>query len=77
MIDKNDLKTKLHEGIVRVTFTKMNGEERIMDCTLMETLIPSTDLHESTRKHSDEVQPVWDVEKAAWRSFRFDSVISY
>jgi hypothetical protein len=78
MIDIGDLKQKLHNGIVRVTFTKVNGEERIMDCTLMESLIPSTDLHEgSARKHSDEVQPVWDTEKAAWRSFRIDSVISY
>lgn len=78
MINIDDLRQKLHTGIVRVSFTKVNGEHRDMDCTLMEALIPSTDLPKGTGKlRSDDVMSVWCTDKAAWRSFRVDSVISY
>lgn len=67
----------LHETICRVTFTKTNGEERIMYCTLNETMIPQPDVLEEpkrTKKENTDVQPVYDVKAAGWRSFRWDSV---
>ena len=62
----------LQKKAERITFTKVNGEERVMDCTLQEHMIPPTKL--SNRKENEEVLPVWDVNKGEWRSFRLDSI---
>lgn len=61
--------------IIYVTFTKKNGEERIMKCTLKDEYIISEEKKSvSIRKENTEVLPVWDLENSAWRSFRIDSV---
>lgn len=65
---------KLQEGILEVTFTKVNGEERVLTCSLMESLLPSEDERESREPNPNTI-PVWDLEKDAWRAFRLDSVI--
>ena len=57
---------------MRVTFTKVNGEERVMDCTLQEYMLPET--VESNRKQNEAVLPVFDINKGEWRSFRMDSI---
>ena len=62
----------LQKRVMKITFTKVNGEERIMDCTLQEHMIPLTD--EKNRKENEEVLPVFDINKGEWRSFRLDSV---
>ena len=62
----------LQKKAMRITFTKVNGEERIMDCTLQEHMIPQTE--ESNRKKNEEVLPVFDINKGEWRSFRLVSV---
>ena len=62
----------LQKKAMRITFTKVNGEERVMDCTLQEHMIPQTE--ESNRKKNEEVLPVFDINKGEWRSFRLDSV---
>ena len=67
----------LHTGTPTVTFTKVNGEKRVMKCTLQEGIAPTVETTTSkgtTRKVSDDVLAVWDVNKSAWRSFRIDSV---
>lgn len=73
-----EIKACLQEGIVEVTFTKANGEERVMLATLNEALIP-LDLMPSGngRERSDEAQAVYDVEADGWRSFRWDSIIKW
>jgi hypothetical protein len=62
--------------VVNVTFTKTDGSERIMKCTLNETLVPQTEKKESgkSKTPNPEVCPVWDLELEAWRSFRWDSI---
>lgn len=72
-MNREELVTKLREGVVSVTFRKVNGEVRVMRCTLKEDVLPP--LKGSNHKRSPEVLPVWDVEKEAWRSFRLDSII--
>jgi len=58
-----------------VTFTKSDGTEREMLCTLREDLIQSTEKKtERTKKENADVMSVWDLEKSGWRSFRLDSV---
>ena len=73
------LKEDLRKGILNVKFTKTNGEERDMICTLREDLIPMVSKSQSKRlEHqlSDEVVRVYDLEKEEWRSFRIDSIVS-
>ena len=70
---KRDILIKnLQKQAMRITFTKVNGDERVMDCTLQEHMIPQTG--ESNRKKNEEVLPVFDINNGGWRSFRLDSV---
>ena len=62
---------------VNVCFTKADGTERWLHCSLHPDLIPAGQLHEddgSGKKRSEEAQSVWDIDKQAWRSFRWDRV---
>ena len=73
---RQDVLNMLNNGVVTVTFTKVNGEERVMRCTLLSEYLPGgtgpTLLNESA---SDNVS-VWDTEANGWRSFRLSSVKS-
>jgi hypothetical protein len=63
---------------VRVTFTKKDGSERVMSCTLAESRIPE-DKRPKTQntKTSDEVCAVFDSEVMEWRSFRWESLVTF
>lgn len=77
MFDKNEIIEQLRTGICRVVFTKVNGEERVMSCTLNEEFYPEVvrEIEEKApRKKSEESLAVWDTDKGAWRSFRWDSL---
>tara|TARA_A100001035_G_scaffold245040_1_gene213073 strand:+ start:260 stop:541 length:282 start_codon:yes stop_codon:yes gene_type:complete len=76
MIGTRDrLITRLTEGKLNVTFTKKNGEERTMFCTLMSEFLPETkETEKKDQKVNEEVLAVWDLDKDAWRSFRIDSI---
>lgn len=72
---KHWVKGLLHEGTVRVAFTKADGSERIMQCTLQESSIPADKIPKGVRTvTSEETQRVFDTEKQEWRSFHWDSV---
>ena len=72
---KEEIKKLAQDGVITVTFTKVDGSERVMKCTLNKTHLPEQkDLEEATTKDNPKVLAVWDVEKNAWRSFRIDSV---
>lgn len=62
----------LREREASVTFTKADGTVRTMRCTLSESVIPTQINKQSQRKPNPDVLAVWDVEAAAWRSFRWD-----
>lgn len=76
------LKTILNESNlpVRVSFTKLDGTIRNMECTTNIDLIP-IEFHpkqkESTLKPNDKVVCVYDLENNGWRSFIADNVISF
>ena len=77
MINKDQIIEDLHNTICRVVFTKANGDERVMHCTLQESMLPEQiDLEETIQKKkpNPDVLAVWDVEAKGWRSFRWDSV---
>ena len=63
-------------GPIEVTFTKKDGTERVMKCTLKEEYIPveHRPKQNSDRKPNPETMAVWDMDKNAWRSFRLESV---
>ena len=67
------------EDKVLVTFTKKDGTERVMQCSLKEGVVPPATKEDpasqkKVRAVSDEVCVVYDVEKEGWRSFRWDTV---
>ena len=64
----------LKQNVVKVKFTKVNGEERTMNCTLHESVLPVSTMSQKERKENQEVLAVWDIDKSAWRSFRLDSI---
>ena len=71
----NDL--RLH--VCEVHFTKVNGEKRVMHCTLQGEYLPNnTDMNHLDEMHkkeeNKEIVTVWDLQKNEWRSFRVNSV---
>ena len=64
-------------GPVTLTFTKKDGSEREMNCTLAEAVIvPHEKTTDRVKEENLDTLAVWDLDKEAWRSFRLDSVIS-
>lgn len=78
MFDKDTIKEKLRAGSVTVEFTKADGTQRKMLCTLLESNIPPAEPKKTDRvkKENDDVLAVWDLEAQGWRSFKFSSLIS-
>lgn len=65
----------LKMGPATVTFTKKDGTERTMKCTLKEDLmLPYEKKTEKTKEENKEILAVYDLEKESWRSFRLDSI---
>lgn len=72
---KDWLKMILQSEEVTILFTKKDGTERQMLCTLKEDKIPQEFSTKSeNRAKSEDALAVFDLEKNAWRSFRYDSV---
>ena len=61
---------------MRIIFTKKDGSERELKCTLHEDAIPADKKPKGTSKvvRSTEALPVFDLENKEWRSFRWDSL---
>lgn len=74
MIDKYKLVEQLKNGVVTVVFDKVDGTERTMKATLLSEYLPEKDKEAMEKAENEEVLPVWDTEKQAWRSFRLGSV---
>lgn len=74
------VKNILSEGVATVTFTKVDGTERSMKCTLNNKIIPQTTEEKKTARTKTEnpnVISVWDTENNGWRSFRWDSIKAF
>jgi hypothetical protein len=76
--EKDWLRVLLGEREVSIIFTKKDGTERKMICTLSENKIPANFVPKNTKKSEKteigESLAVFDLEKSDWRSFRFDSI---
>jgi hypothetical protein len=76
---RDTLLKDLHEHVIEIMFTKVDGTERIMRCTLREDLLPKNyekDPGEVKKFHKEnkDIIAAWDMQKGGWRSFRIDSV---
>lgn len=87
---RDEIKEALKGGVCTVVFTKTDGTERTMRCTLRQDLIPQ-DPSKVTNPSLNQAQPtppkkrvktdnnlsVWDVEKKSWRSFNLPTVTKW
>lgn len=78
---KEELYDLLKKEVVEITFTKLNGDERVMPCTLIESFLPAAKkddplTQKKVREISDKVVAVWALESKGFRSFRYDRVKS-
>ena len=62
----------LEQSVVEVTFTKKDGTERVMNCTLLEDYLSETT--GAGRSSGSDALAVFDVDADGWRSFRWDSI---
>lgn len=69
----------LHETIVELNFTKIDGTVRNMKCTLRADLLPPIDETKpiKERKKNETIQTVFDLDKKELRSFRKDSLLDF
>jgi hypothetical protein len=79
-MDRNILLEALKNHECTVTFTKVNGETRVMPCTLKADVIPTLPAEVASksvvkRHENQNVVSVWCLDKKEWRSFRVDNVV--
>lgn len=70
------LKGVLLETTVTVTFIKKDGSERVMNCTLNPSVLPTKEItnEAKTRKQPTNTISVYDINQNGWRSFTIKSV---
>jgi hypothetical protein len=80
-MNRDEMIEALRAGVCKVTFTKKNGEERVMPCTLNMALIPAemqpkggeAAMTEGLEKTISAIR-VFAPESEGWRSFIVDNV---
>jgi hypothetical protein len=89
LMEREELRQTLANFIVSVTFTKADNTIRTMLCTTNGPMISEAEKKANVaitqksntkrpnwhNRSSADTMAVWDCEKAAWRSFRWDSVL--
>ena len=79
LIERDELERKLKNNIMEVTFNKINGDQRVMNCTLSVSVLPPATkkepmTQEKIRKINEEVMSVWDTKANGFRSFRMANI---
>ena len=79
---RSEMVDMLRNGVCQVKFIKVNGEERLMQATLKEDLIPA----DKRPKDDANLQGVdatlqdircLETEKSEWRSFKVENVLKF
>lgn len=80
---RENLMSQLHESILTISFTKKDGSERQMLCTLRSDLLPSYDEEDKRQQSSskprpfnESILPVYDLENKGWRSIIITNINS-
>jgi hypothetical protein len=75
------LRVALRDGMVKVTFTKKNGDVRVMDCTtnveLAGHMFKEPDQNAVQVADKPDLYRVVDIDADGFRSFNHDQIISY
>lgn len=74
--NRDTLLADLRENVIEVMFDKVNGQPRIMRCTLMTEFLKNYNEQADVNYHTanPDVLAVWDLDQQGWRAFRIDSV---
>ena len=73
----------LRQDVCAVEFTKVNGDKRLMECTLRADMIPNDMLPKTDGNLTDgldrtiDVIRVFDTQAGGWRSFKVDAVETF
>lgn len=78
-MNRADIVNMLTNGVHSVTFTKVDGTERTMPCTLDPTFLPVVELIENEdkrvpRKLNMDTLRVFVTDIKEWRSFRIENL---
>jgi len=74
-ISRAELTKALSEQNAEVTFTKKDGTDRLMKCTLRaDVAVPYEKKTERTREGVPNILPVWDLEADGWRSVNIETI---
>jgi hypothetical protein len=72
------LKSMLQMGPATITFTKVDGTERVMRCTLEPSQLPPVVVKEDAKPRKETTSTkalrVYDLEKKEWRSFTLKNI---
>ena len=71
---RDNLIELLRKEVVEVTFTKLDGDERVMTCTKSFDVIPEESRPKTDKESKAGTVTVWDLNAKGWRSFRYDRV---
>ena len=78
---KEVIQQVLRQGVCELVFTKNNGDERQMTCTLHPNFLPEIEESANPDKKSsndtDDTVTVWDVDADGWRRFRIDALTQF
>ena len=76
MFDQSYVIETLKNSICVAKFTKADGSERTMRCTLIPSYLPEDFRNRGMLLNEVDKNsvPVWDLDLNAWRSFRVDTL---
>tara|TARA_R110002153_G_scaffold29258_1_gene89914 strand:+ start:167 stop:448 length:282 start_codon:yes stop_codon:yes gene_type:complete len=82
ILTRTEMIEELRLGPAKITFTKVNGDTRIMEATLDTSRIPEKDLPKShidgeLGEINQDVIRCYDLKAAGWRSFRVANIVSW
>jgi len=73
--NKAGIQALLRQGAATIVFTKKDGSERVMKCTLQEgVVVPHEKTTDRVKEQKDDILPVWDLEANAWRSITIPNI---
>ena len=74
---KQSIANLLRQHEATITFTKKDGSERVMKCTLKEgVVVPHEKTTDRVKEPKNDILPVWDTEASAWRSVTIPNILS-
>lgn len=77
MYTKENIRELASKNVIEVTFTKVDGSQRVMRCSLQEKYLPaSMNESETATKDNPDILAVFDIVSAGWRSFRVHNVLN-